>query len=223
MTRIVTALLATLAWACSLSAAAQADAPQHLRIVGGLAGVNQYTRHEEPFWTTELPRLARGKLSAEIVPFDRAGIRGQEMLRLIQLGVVPFGTALLSVSSAQEPELSAPDLAGLNPDIATLRRVTTAFRPTSRSACASASASSCWRSTSTRRRWCSATSRSLVLPACPGGACERPTRASPTWSRPWARFRCPPGLPRSCPTFAAATSTARSPEPCRATPSACTK
>ncbi|HJV95910.1 MAG TPA: TRAP transporter substrate-binding protein, partial [Albitalea sp.] len=118
-----------LACACGLSAAAAGDAPQHLRIVGGLAGVNQYTRHEEPFWTTELPRLSGGKLSAEIVPFDRAGIRGQEMLRLIQLGVVPFGTALLSVSSAQEPELSAPDLAGLNPDMAALRRVTTAFRP----------------------------------------------------------------------------------------------
>ncbi|WP_374563402.1 TRAP transporter substrate-binding protein [Ideonella sp.] len=100
-----------------------------LRVVGGLANVNQYTRHEEPFWTQELPRLTNGKLRASIVPFDRAGIRGQDMLRLMQLGVVPFGTALTSLSSATEPLLGAADLAGLNPDMASLRRHTAAYRP----------------------------------------------------------------------------------------------
>jgi TRAP-type C4-dicarboxylate transport system substrate-binding protein len=105
------------------------DPSQHLRIVGGLAGVNQYTRHEEPFWTRELPRLSGGHASAEIVPFDRAGIRGQEMLRLVQLGAVPFGTALLTLSAVQDPELAAPDLAGLNPDLPSLKRSVGAFRP----------------------------------------------------------------------------------------------
>src|SRR6185369_5799775 len=66
---------------------------------------------------------------ANIVPFDRAGIRGQDMLRLMQLGVVPFGTALLSQSSAADPLIAAPDLAGLNPDFASLKRHTAAFRP----------------------------------------------------------------------------------------------
>lgn len=110
-------------------AQAPAQAMVRLRIVGGLAGVNQYTRHEEPFWLRELPRLSGGRASAEIVPFDRAGIRGQEMLRLVQLGAVPVGTALLSVSAAQDPELAAPDLAGLNPDPVSLKRSVGAFRP----------------------------------------------------------------------------------------------
>lgn len=108
---------------------AQAQAPQRLRVVGGLAGVNQYTRHEEPFWTRTLSALSRGRVSAEIVPFDRAGIRSQEMLRLVQLGSVPFGTALLAAVAAQEPEVAAPDLAGLNPDLPTLRRSIEAYRP----------------------------------------------------------------------------------------------
>jgi TRAP-type C4-dicarboxylate transport system substrate-binding protein len=108
---------------------ATAQSPVRLRIVGGLANINQYTRHEEPFWTTELPRLTQGRASAEIVPFDRAGIRGQEMMRLVQLGAVPFGTASLSASAALDPELAAPDLPGLSPDIASLRRSTEAFRP----------------------------------------------------------------------------------------------
>jgi len=105
------------------------EPPQRLRIVGGLAGVNQYTRHEEPFWSRTLPRLTQGQVTAEIVPFDRAGIRSQEMLRLVQLGAVPFGTALLSAVAAQEPEVAAPDLAGLNPDLPSLRRSIEAFRP----------------------------------------------------------------------------------------------
>lgn len=108
---------------------ASAQPTQQLRIVGGLAGVNQYVRHEEPFWRLTLPALSRGRVTAEIVPADRAGIRSQEMLRLVQLGSVSFGTALLAAVAAQEPEVAAPDLAGLNPDLATLRRSIDAYRP----------------------------------------------------------------------------------------------
>jgi TRAP-type C4-dicarboxylate transport system substrate-binding protein len=112
------------------TAAAQSAPPaQSLRVVGGLAGVTQFTRHEQPFWTQELPRLTGGRYAAEIVPFDRAGLRGQEMLSLMRLGVVPFGTAILSMSAASDPDLGGPDLAGLNPDVATLRRNVAAFRP----------------------------------------------------------------------------------------------
>ena len=106
-----------------------ATAPYRMRIVGGLAGISQYIRQEEPFWTKELSRLSAGRFQAEIVPFDRAGVPGAEMLRLLQLGVVPFGTTLMSSFTAQYPEYTAPDLAGLNPDIATLKTTLAAFRP----------------------------------------------------------------------------------------------
>jgi TRAP-type C4-dicarboxylate transport system substrate-binding protein len=104
-------------------------APYALNIVGGLAGLHQFTRNEEPFWTQTLPRLSGGQFTAEIVPFDRTGVPGGDMLRLIQLGVVPFGTVLLSSASAQYPKFGAPDLVGLNPDIASLKRNVAAFRP----------------------------------------------------------------------------------------------
>jgi TRAP-type C4-dicarboxylate transport system substrate-binding protein len=51
------------------------------------------------------------------------------MLRLMQLGVVPFGTALLNLAATAEPVFGAPDLAGLNPDVASVRKTVTAFRP----------------------------------------------------------------------------------------------
>lgn len=112
-----------------LAQARQAAPTYHLRVVGGLADVTQYTRREEPFWSKDLARMSGGRYTAEIVPFDRAGIPGTEMLRLMQLGVVPFGTALMSSFGAQYPEYTAPDLAGLNPDIRTLRATLAAFRP----------------------------------------------------------------------------------------------
>jgi TRAP-type C4-dicarboxylate transport system substrate-binding protein len=111
-------------------AGAQPPGTLHLRVVGGIAGVNQYERHEEPFWTSGLRAASGGRITAEIAPFDRTGIRAQEALRLAQLGVTPFATVLLAVAGADDPVLAAPDLAGLNGDMAALRRTVAAYRPT---------------------------------------------------------------------------------------------
>jgi TRAP-type C4-dicarboxylate transport system substrate-binding protein len=120
-----------------LVAAAQGTAPTPapdgadavMRIVGGLAGLNQYTRHEAPFWSERLATLSGGRYRAEIVPFDRAGIRGAELLPMVRLGTVPFGTLLLSQAAPRDAELVAADLAGLSADMATLRKVVAAWRP----------------------------------------------------------------------------------------------
>lgn len=122
---------AALCWALSWGAnpAAAQPAPLRLQIVGGLASLNQFTRNEEPFWTRELARLSAGKFDADIVPFDKAGVPGADMLRMMQLGVVPFGTVLLSALATQRPQFSAPDLAGLNPNVASLKKNLAAFRP----------------------------------------------------------------------------------------------
>ncbi|MBS0294529.1 MAG: TRAP transporter substrate-binding protein [Proteobacteria bacterium] len=100
-----------------------------LRVVGGLGGLTQYAQLEAPFWTRDLPRLSQGRFEADVVPFDRAGVPAVDMLRLLQLGVVPFGTVLLSSLADRYPQYMAADLPGLNPDLATLRRSLAAFRP----------------------------------------------------------------------------------------------
>jgi TRAP-type C4-dicarboxylate transport system substrate-binding protein len=127
--------MAALVLGLSLSAGAlaQGTVPQPsetvLRVVGGLAGLNQYTRHEAPFWSQRLAELSGGRYRAEIVPFDRAGIRGAELLPMMRLGTVPFGTLLLSQAAPRDAELAAADLAGLSADMATLRKVVAAWRP----------------------------------------------------------------------------------------------
>lgn len=102
--------------------------PIHLKIVGGLAGVAQYDRYEVPFWLERVPRLTGGRVQAEIAAFDRSGIRGNEFIHLMRVGVVPFGTLILTIAGADEPELMAADLAALNPDMAHLRRNVQSFR-----------------------------------------------------------------------------------------------
>lgn len=103
--------------------------PVKLQIIGGLAGVTQFTNIEQPFWEAEIGPLSKGRISATIRPLDAGGVRTQEMLQLLRLGVVSFGTVLLSATAGDEPELSAIDLPALNPDVATLRRTIGAYRP----------------------------------------------------------------------------------------------
>ena len=118
-----------LAWGLQ-SVGLAAEPPQYqFRVVGGLAGVSQYTLWEEPFWSRELPRMSGGRFKADIVPFDRAGVPRDDMLRLLQLGVVPFGTVLMGSMTANYPQYTAPDLAGLNPDSSSLKLSVAAFRP----------------------------------------------------------------------------------------------
>lgn len=117
------------ALAVVLSATGAAAEATRLKIVGGLAGIAQYRQYEEPFWTKRIEEISGGRLTASIVPFDRSGLRGQDMLQLMKLGVVPFGTALVAVVATDEPELNAVDLPALNPSMADLRGSVQAFRP----------------------------------------------------------------------------------------------
>lgn len=103
--------------------------PIRIKVIGGLAGVSQYLRYEAPFWQQRLGQITQGRMSAEIEPSDRSGIRAAEMLHLMRLGVVPFGTLLLATSAADEPELAGGDLPVLNPDMARLRENIRAYRP----------------------------------------------------------------------------------------------
>jgi hypothetical protein len=77
---------------------AHASEAKTLRIVGGLDGVKQYRAFEEPFRRTGIARRSSSAITALIHPFDRSGLRGQDMLQLIRLGVVPFGAAHLPVA-----------------------------------------------------------------------------------------------------------------------------
>ena len=111
-------------------APAQAAEPStRISVLGSLAGLRLFEQFEARFWREQVPRLTGGRLEASATPFDVTGIRGQDMLHLIRLGVVPFGTVLVSLAANDEPELAAPNLAMLAPDIGSMRRVMQSYRP----------------------------------------------------------------------------------------------
>lgn len=109
--------------------AGAASEPIRLKVIGGLAGVTQFRQFEEPFWSKRIGELSGGRIEATVMPFDRSGLRAQDMLQLMSLGVVPFGTALLSAVSGDEPQLNAVDLPTLNPTLDDLRGTVSAHRP----------------------------------------------------------------------------------------------
>lgn len=109
-------------------AAAQPGAIE-LDVIGGLAGVSQYEHFEEPFWSTTVPVITGGRVHAHVVPSERSGVRGQDVLQLLRLGVVSFGNVLLALAASEEPELNGIDLPLLNPDIRALRQTTEIWRP----------------------------------------------------------------------------------------------
>lgn len=102
---------------------------EQLRVVGGLANLNQYLRHEQPFWTQQLTQLSAGRIRAEIVPFDEAGLTPIDLFRAVQADSVSVGTVLLSAAASMEPQLAGPDLTGLNPDFESAQRTLKAYRP----------------------------------------------------------------------------------------------
>jgi TRAP-type C4-dicarboxylate transport system substrate-binding protein len=126
--RSVAALLLALA-TVPAGSPARAESPVHLRIMGGLANVSQYLRFEQPFWERRIRELSGGRLTAEIIPFDAAGLRASDVLPLMRLGVAPFANVLLAAAAAEEPEINIADLPTLNPDLGALRRNVAQVRP----------------------------------------------------------------------------------------------
>ena len=123
--RAVCACAAWLAWGVP----AQTVPEFHLQVLGSSVTSAQFSRWEQPFWTQTLPTLSAGRFQAEVVPFDVAGVPASDMLQMLQLGVVAFGTTPLSALTAQYPQFTALDLAGLYPDVDSLRQRLITLRP----------------------------------------------------------------------------------------------
>ena len=133
MKRLVLTTLAATTVALGTAAIAQekvTDLPKtQLQVVGGLSNLTAFQNNEQPFWTKTIPELSDGKVTANIKGYNEMGLKGPEILRLIEQGVIPFGTATLAYFASDNPINEAIDLAGIAPDVETARKVTDAFLP----------------------------------------------------------------------------------------------
>jgi TRAP-type C4-dicarboxylate transport system substrate-binding protein len=130
MKRIISATLAgAAAIAASFGAAAQ-DLPRtELKIVGGIGITTQYKLLEQPYWSQKIPAASKGAITAEIKPWNEIGLKGPELFRLLQRGVMDGTTGFLGHMAGEIPINDGVDLPGASPNYDTFRAVSTAFRP----------------------------------------------------------------------------------------------
>ena len=124
-------LLMTVAAVGVMSAPALAtDYPEtNLKVVGTWSSLPLYKNFEKPFWETTLPEKSGGKVKGEIQGFNEMGLKGAEIVRLMEQGVIDFGATVLGYLAADDPRNEAIDLAGLSPDVQTARRVSESYKP----------------------------------------------------------------------------------------------
>lgn len=103
--------------------------PTHLKIVGAWGFLSQYKNFEYPFWNKTVPENSNGKITTEITPFNEMGLKGTEILRLMKLGLIDFGSTVLAYGPESDVPVEGIDLAGLNPEIETARAVVNAYFP----------------------------------------------------------------------------------------------
>lgn len=131
MTKPMLILAAGVSLALSVGAAAAADLPTlHVKAVGLNGTTVVSTRDEVPFWTKTIPDASGGKITADIVPVDRSGIKDFQMMRMGKLGVTDFGAGDISKMAGDDAVFEGCDLAGLtlSPDKA--RAACEAWKPT---------------------------------------------------------------------------------------------
>ncbi|MGR3376298.1 TRAP transporter substrate-binding protein [Salipiger abyssi] len=126
----LSALLGAAVTSLTISAAEAQDLTEaQLNVIGSASFMPLYSEREYPFWTQTLGAASEGKITAEVRPFNEAGLTGTELLRLIQQGVADAATPILGYLAADDAMSEAVDLAGIAPDVATARAVSDAWEP----------------------------------------------------------------------------------------------
>lgn len=102
----------------------------NLAVAGNLGITTQSAQLERPFWTKSVPELFNGRVNVRFRPWNEMGLDGSEVIRLVSRGTLQAGTTQLGFIAGEAPIVDGTDLAGLSPDIQTLKASVSAFEPT---------------------------------------------------------------------------------------------
>jgi TRAP-type C4-dicarboxylate transport system substrate-binding protein len=104
--------------------------PREFKVVGTWGNLASWQDLEQPFWAKDLPDATGGKITGTAIPITEAGLKGSEVMRLLNLGVFEVAHGLGSYVAAENPAIEGVDLSSIAPDFATMRAVTEAYRDT---------------------------------------------------------------------------------------------
>ncbi|MBI3517069.1 MAG: TRAP transporter substrate-binding protein [Proteobacteria bacterium] len=94
-----------------------------------LPTIPQMVRVDAPYFKEIIPQKSGGRIEATVQSWAELNLTGQEIIRLVRSGQLDIGGAPLTTVSGDVPLLDGIDLAGLNPDIVTARKVAEAMVP----------------------------------------------------------------------------------------------
>lgn len=94
-------------------------------VTQSLPTLAQYKDVELPIYN-KVPAWSNGRVKFEPSTWAESGVSGNDILRLVRQGQADIGASPLASVSGDVPFLEIADLAGLNPDVATARKVSAA-------------------------------------------------------------------------------------------------
>ncbi|WP_138469138.1 TRAP transporter substrate-binding protein [Poseidonocella sp. HB161398] len=123
-----TGLIAALC-AGAAAAAAQDLPPRDFKVVGTWGNLSSWQNVEAPFWNDRIGAASGGALSGDAIPITEAGLKGGEVMRLLDLGVFEIAHGLGSYVASENPAIEGADLSSIAADFATMHAIADAYEP----------------------------------------------------------------------------------------------
>ena len=95
-------------------------------ITQSLPSLPQYAKVELPYYRDKVPQWSGGRVEFRASTWQKSGVTGTDILRLIRQGQADIGAAPLSSVAGDVPFLEVADLAALSPTIDQARNITRA-------------------------------------------------------------------------------------------------
>ncbi|MGE3992585.1 TRAP transporter substrate-binding protein [Pseudorhodoplanes sp.] len=112
----------------SMVSAQEKVRPQSFKVLGSFANLSPFLKYEQPFWSKTLTEKSGGAIKSDIRPHTELGLKGFEILRLLNLGVFDFGHVVIGYVASDNPAFEGLDLAALTQDFQSQRAISEAYK-----------------------------------------------------------------------------------------------
>ncbi|WP_335949675.1 TRAP transporter substrate-binding protein [Salipiger bermudensis] len=118
------------AFCAGASAAAAQDLPTHeFKVIGTWGNLSSWQNVEAPFWDETIGEASNGSIGGDAIPITEAGLKGGEVMRLLNLGVFEIAHGLGSYVASENPAIEGADLSSIASDFETMRAIADAYEP----------------------------------------------------------------------------------------------
>lgn len=100
----------------------------HFKGVASFSSSPVYKTRAKPFWEA-IQKETKGKVTADLLTIDQLGFKGDEVFRMLKMGLFDFVTNVMSFAAGDDARNESLDLAGITQDIPELHQMVDAYRP----------------------------------------------------------------------------------------------